>query len=98
MTVRLTQPIAASSRFRGKSAWGLYGDVVRELDWSVGEIVRVLRETMADRNTLVVLSSDNGVAADQTTWSNQVLWSDQVIWGDQCLWSDALRGKMIKGE
>jgi uncharacterized sulfatase len=54
-------PLAASSRFRGKSLAGLYGDVVEELDWSVGEVLRVLREQKIDRNTLVILTSDNGM-------------------------------------
>jgi arylsulfatase A-like enzyme len=54
------QPIAASTRFRGKSRGGLYGDVIEELDWSVGEILRVVREQKIDRNTLVILTSDNG--------------------------------------
>jgi arylsulfatase A-like enzyme len=54
------QPIAASSSFRGKSLCGLYGDVMQELDWSVGEILRVLREEKVDRNTLVIFTSGNG--------------------------------------
>ena len=53
-------PLGASPRFRGKSAEGFYGDVVEELDWSVGEILRALRENNLDRNTLVLFSSDNG--------------------------------------
>lgn len=53
-------PLHASPKFRGKSPRGLYGDVVEELDWSVGEVLKTLRETGADRNTLVVFSSDNG--------------------------------------
>ncbi|MBI5281993.1 MAG: sulfatase [Candidatus Solibacter usitatus] len=53
-------PLAASERFRGKSRRGLYGDVVEELDWSVGEIRRTLRERKLDTNTLLVFSSDNG--------------------------------------
>ena len=53
-------PLAASARFRGKSAEGLYGDVVEELDWSVGEIMRTLRETGLEKNTLLLFSSDNG--------------------------------------
>jgi arylsulfatase len=61
------QPVAASSRFRGKSQYGLYGDVVQELDWSVGEILRVLREQKLDRNTLVFISSDNGPATGVAT-------------------------------
>ncbi len=53
-------PLYASERFRGKSARGLYGDVVEEIDWSVGEVLKSLRETGQDRDTLVVFSSDNG--------------------------------------
>jgi arylsulfatase A len=53
-------PLYASERFLGKSRAGLYGDVVEELDWSVGEVFRTLRETGQDQNTLVVFSSDNG--------------------------------------
>jgi arylsulfatase A len=53
-------PLGASAEFRGKSSQGLYGDVVEELDWSVGEILRTLKETGADDNTLVMFSSDNG--------------------------------------
>lgn len=53
-------PLAASPRFRGKSAEGLYGDVVEEVDWSVGEVLQTLRRNGLDRNTLVMFSSDNG--------------------------------------
>jgi arylsulfatase len=53
-------PLAASDRFRGKSPLGLYGDVVEELDWSVGEVFAALRRIGADNNTLVMFSSDNG--------------------------------------
>lgn len=53
-------PLAVSDRFRGKSGAGLYGDVMLELDWSVGEITRALREAGVADNTLVVFTSDNG--------------------------------------
>jgi arylsulfatase len=53
-------PLAASPRFRGKSSLGLYGDVIEELDWSVGEVFSTLRRIGADNNTLVMFSSDNG--------------------------------------
>ena len=53
-------PLHASSDFRGKSERGLYGDVVQELDWSVGEILKALKELNLDKNTLVVFTSDNG--------------------------------------
>lgn len=53
-------PIFASDQFKGKSARGLYGDVVEELDWSVGEILKTLRDCDIDDNTLVLFLSDNG--------------------------------------
>jgi arylsulfatase A len=53
-------PLAASARFRGKSAQGLYGDVVEELDWSVGEVLEELKRNGLERDTLVMFSSDNG--------------------------------------
>ena len=53
-------PLGASKRFKGKSPQGIYGDVVQELDWSVGEILAALKRTGAERNTLVVFTSDNG--------------------------------------
>lgn len=53
-------PLGVSSKFRGKSGLGLYGDVVMELDWSVGEILSALAATGQDENTLVIFTSDNG--------------------------------------
>ncbi len=53
-------PLGASPRFRGKSPLGLYGDVVEEIDWSVGEVLASIRKNGLDDNTLVMLSSDNG--------------------------------------
>lgn len=53
-------PLAASERFRGKSPLGIYGDVVEELDWSVGQVLDTLKRRGLDRDTLVLFSSDNG--------------------------------------
>jgi arylsulfatase A len=53
-------PLAASGKFRGKSAAGLYGDVVEELDWSVGQAMDALKRHGLDDNTLVMFASDNG--------------------------------------
>ena len=53
-------PIFASEKFKGRTARGLYGDVVEELDWSVGEILRSLAENGLDRRTLIIFASDNG--------------------------------------
>lgn len=53
-------PLYASEEFTGSSRRGLYGDVVEELDWSVGQILKTLRENRLDDNTLVIFTSDNG--------------------------------------
>lgn len=56
------RPLDASPRFKGKSANGIYGDAVEELDWSIGEILKTLKEQGLDKNTLVIFASDNGAA------------------------------------
>lgn len=53
-------PLFASDAFRGKSGRGLYGDVIMEIDWSVGQIMKALRDNGLDQNTLVLFTSDNG--------------------------------------
>jgi arylsulfatase A len=53
-------PISTSDEFKGKSAAGLYGDIVQTLDWSVGEVLKTLKEQDLDKNTLVIFTSDNG--------------------------------------
>lgn len=53
-------PLFASENFRGKSAGGLYGDVVEELDWGVGQITAALKRLNLERETIVVFASDNG--------------------------------------
>jgi len=53
-------PLAVAERFRGKSAGGLYGDVIEALDDSTGQILDLLEELKLDENTLVILTSDNG--------------------------------------
>lgn len=53
-------PIFVREQFRGKSGRGIYGDVVQELDWGVGEILSALERLGLEENTIVVFSSDNG--------------------------------------
>ena len=53
-------PIFASKDFLGKSQGGLYGDVIEEIDWSVGEIIKTLDKKGVLDNTLVIFTSDNG--------------------------------------
>ena len=53
-------PLFVSNKFKGKSEQGLYGDVMMEIDWSVGEILKALEKNGIDKNTLVIFTSDNG--------------------------------------
>ena len=53
-------PLGVSSKFRGKSEQGLYGDVMMELDWSVGQVLDALEKNDLSDNTLVIFTSDNG--------------------------------------
>jgi arylsulfatase A len=53
-------PLFVSDKFKGKSRRGLFGDVIEEIDWSVGQILAALKEHRLDNNTLVIFTSDNG--------------------------------------
>lgn len=53
-------PLFASPQFKGKSARGLYGDAIEEIDWSMGKILKTLESLGIDDNTLVIFTSDNG--------------------------------------
>lgn len=53
-------PLHASDKFKNKSARGLYGDVVEELDWGIGQVMQTLRDLDLADKTLVFFSSDNG--------------------------------------
>lgn len=53
-------PLFVSDKFKGKSNRGLYGDVIIEIDWSVGQILKALKEDALEDNTLVIFTSDNG--------------------------------------
>jgi arylsulfatase A len=53
-------PLYVSDKFLGKSELGLYGDVILEIDWSVGEVLKALKRHNLDENTLVIFTSDNG--------------------------------------
>jgi arylsulfatase A-like enzyme len=53
-------PIFRSEKFAGKSGAGVYGDVMMELDWSVSQIMKSLKENGLEDNTFVVMTSDNG--------------------------------------
>lgn len=53
-------PLFVSEKFAGKSGVGLYGDVMMELDWSVGQINQSLKDNGIENHTFIVLTSDNG--------------------------------------
>jgi arylsulfatase A-like enzyme len=53
-------PLFVSEKFKGKSGTGLYGDVMMEIDWSVGQIMKALKDNGVEDNTMVIFSSDNG--------------------------------------
>lgn len=53
-------PLAVSSKFKGKSELGLFGDVIMELDWSIGQVLKALDDNHLADNTLLIVASDNG--------------------------------------
>ena len=53
-------PLGVTDKFRGKTRRGLYGDVIEEVDWSVGQVLDALKRNGLDTNTWVIFTSDNG--------------------------------------
>ena len=53
-------PLFVSNKFAGKSGAGLYGDVMMEIDWSVGQITKALKDSGVENDTIVIFTSDNG--------------------------------------
>ncbi len=53
-------PLYASEVFQGRSKAGLYGDVIEEIDWGVGQVLQALEQQGIDDNTMVIFTSDNG--------------------------------------
>ncbi len=66
-------PISVSDGFKDKSENGLYGDVIEEIDWSLGELIKTLKELNILENTLVIFTSDNGAPRTYDNASNGVL-------------------------
>ncbi|MBN1676538.1 MAG: sulfatase [Kiritimatiellae bacterium] len=76
-------PLTVSNKFRDSSARGLYGDVVRELDWNVGRILQRLQQLGLDNDTLVVFTSDNGPwlrEGDNGGKAYPLRWGKSTIW------------------
>ena len=53
-------PLGVSDKYKGKSEQGMYGDVIEEVDWSVGKVMETLKRLGIEDNTLVIYTSDNG--------------------------------------
>lgn len=77
-------PIASSPHFEGRSEYGLYGDVIEEIDWGVGHILDHLKKLGIDDNTIVIFTSDNGA----TTWEGDGGW----------VWTSERDGRLNRGE
>jgi len=76
-------PLGVSDRLRGKSKAGLYGDVIEEVDLSLGQVMQKLKSLGLDENTLIVFLSDNGP------------WIEKCI-GEDAGHADPLRGAKMK--
>lgn len=53
-------PLVPTDPFKGKSGMGVYGDFITQVDWTAGEILKLLKELNIDENTIVIFTSDNG--------------------------------------
>jgi uncharacterized sulfatase len=84
-------PIATSEAFHGHSLAGRYGDVIEELDWSVGQILGALTTLDIDRNTIVVFTSDNGAWLNMAEQVYERGERGNKVQGDVG-WSGLLRG------
>ena len=72
-------PLAVSDKFKGKSEQGLFGDVMMEIDWSIGEVWKTVKELGLEEQTLIVITSDNG------PWANYGNHAGSADYGKQKL-------------
>lgn len=85
-------PIAASPRFKGKSKNGLYGDVISELDWGIGKIVKKVDELGLGENTIICFASDNGPWLQEGPYGGRAL---PLYRGKGTTWDGGQRVPMI---
>ncbi|MBL1217119.1 MAG: arylsulfatase [Planctomycetes bacterium] len=81
-------PLGVSDTFRGTSENGLFGDVLRELDWSVSEVVKTLRACGVEDNTLIMFISDNG---PWMNFGNHAGSAGPLREGKGCMWEGGAR-------
>jgi len=85
-------PIHASAAFKGRSGRGLYGDVIEEIDWSVGQILGALRSNGVDDHTLVLFFSDNGPFLSYGTHAGR---AEPLREGKLTAWDGGMRSPCI---
>ena len=85
-------PLAVSAKFKGKSGEGLYGDVMEEIDWSVGEIMKTLETNGLTKNTIIIFTSDNG---PWLTYGNHAGNSGGFREGKGTAWDGGVREPLI---
>jgi arylsulfatase A-like enzyme len=85
-------PLHVSDKFKGKSKRGLYGDVIMELDWSVGEVLAALKKHDLDDRTLVIFTSDNG---PWLSYGNHAGSAGSLREGKMTTWEGGLREPCI---
>lgn len=85
-------PVFANSRFTNSSSRGWFGDHLRMLDWSVGEVVQAVRDAQLEQQTLVLFSADNGPSL---TWENLGGNGGQMRCGKGTTWEGGQRGPGI---
>ncbi|KAL2087829.1 hypothetical protein ACEWY4_016657 [Coilia grayii] len=83
----------ASPHFRGRSAHGLYGDAIMEVDWSVGEVLRALERLQLAEQTLVYLTSDQGPHLEEISVRGEVHHGSSGIYraGKSTNWEGGIR-------
>jgi arylsulfatase A-like enzyme len=85
-------PLAVSNKFKGKSTEGLFGDVMEEIDWAVGEIVKALEANGLSKNTVLIFTSDNG---PWLTYGNHAGNSGGLREGKGTAWDGGVKVPMI---
>lgn len=85
-------PLAATKSFKGKSRNGLYGDVIMELDWAVGQIVKTVDDLGLGENTIICFSSDNGPWLSEGPYGGN---ADPLFMGKGSTWDGGERVPMI---
>jgi arylsulfatase A-like enzyme len=81
-------PLFVSDKFKGKAASGLHGDVMMEIDWSVGEVLAALQKHKLDDHTLVIFTSDNG---PWLSYGNHAGRADPLREGKGTCWEGGVR-------